>query len=465
MSSPTNRHRRVRRVLGAGGMISLGLLPALGVTRPQPAAAEGSFSGIAAADGVQVGVTSKGFLLVEGGSAGLPSAQAVLDSLGQSTAYAAFPYPTEAALIVPGLAASAGGPELPRYPLIAQSSHPTTPSATVEKGPVHLQAESAERSSKTQAVAAAANAADGTTVGRTESDAGVAADLAGPVTSTAASTVEAFSAAGGTLRVGRVHSAATVARGPGEDPKVTSSLEVAQVTVAGQTVSFGEGGLVFPGGPAAAAPANPLAAALADAGVTVRYLAPVRTPDGAGIVSAGIEVRVTRQVTETGPTTASYVLGRSFAYVGAVTAPAVPDAGGLTDSGDLGPGPGGSAPAAPAPPLPGRVGPATAAQVPAGLGAGLSSSAGVSGSGTSGLSGSSGFSGSSTAGDTAGSPSDSFGAASGAPSAESLLAAPATNGRVVSGFDVGGSYLAIVLAALAIAGGSQLLRILGVRLA
>jgi len=488
--SSTRRHpaRRAVRAIGAWGMVGLGLLPALGASRPRPAAADGSFSGIAAADGVQIGVTSKGFLIVEGGAAGLPSSQAAVDSLGQSVAYAAFPYPTDAALTVPGLIASAGGPALPRYPLIAQSSQPTTPSATVDAGPAHLQADSAERSSHGQAIAPQGGAPDGTAIGRTATDAFVVADPAGPVTSTAASTVEAFSAAAGTLRVGRVHSEATVVRGPGGEPKVTSGLEVAQVTVAGQTVGFGEGGLVFPGGPAAA-PANPLAAALADAGVTVQYLAPVRTPDGAGIVSAGIEVRIVRQVTGTGPTTVSYVLGRSFAYVGAVTAPAVHDAGSgaVGEPGDGGVAPGAassgnSAVASPAAPLPVPVGPVSAGLVASGPGSssglgsssarlgsssGFGSSSSVSGPSSGNGSGSdpSASSGGSLSGEVAGSPSGSSAADAGLSFHHQSAAVPAVHNRSAYGFDVGGSYLVIVLAALATAGGAQLLRILGVKLA
>lgn len=451
---------RIVRTLGACGMVGLGLLPALGASRPRPAAAEGSFSGVSAADGVQAAVTSRGFLIVEGGAAGLPSAQAAVDSLGQSVAYAAFPYPTDAALTVPGLVASAGGPALPRYPLIAQSSHPVTPSAAVEAGPVHLRAESTERSSRGQAEASPAGAKDGTAIGRTATDAGVVANPAGPVTSTGESTVEAFSTAGGTLRIGRVHSEATVVRAPGDEPRVTSHLEVAQVTVAGQTVGFGDGGLGVPGGPQGAL-ANPLAAALADAGITVRYLAPVHTPDGGGVVSAGIEVQVTRQVTGTGPTTVSYVLGRSFAHVGAVTAPAVPDAGSVAGSGDEGV-PSGAASAGRSAGA-GAGSPAVSGSPLAGSGSSPAWSSGSPPTEGSESSGASSVPGGSHSGTGGAAPTGSTDA--GSPSGPSLVAAPAADDRHVGGFEVGGSYLLLVLAALATAGGAQLLRILGVNLA
>jgi hypothetical protein len=453
----TNRFHRTLRMAGAAALVGVGMVPAVVAVRPGPAVAGGSFSGLAAADGVQVAMSSKGFLVVDGGSAGQPSAQAVVDSLGTSVAYAASPHPTDAALTGPGLAASMGAPALPAYPFIAQSSHPTTPKATVEQGPVRLTAESAERSSTGRAGTVPASRDDGTAFGRSEADADVVADPAGPVASTAVSTVEAFSAADGVLRIGRVRSEATVVRDPDGEPKRHSTLDVAQVTVAGQSVGFGEGGLVFPGGPAAV-PRNPVADTLAGAGVTVRYLAPSATPDGAGIVSAGVEVQVTREVTGSAPTTVSYVLGRSFAYVGEVTAPdALPDTGTLIDS-DAGASDGASAVAGDAAALraPGPATTAAASLLPAAFSDELSGSS----FGSSALSGDSpaaAGSGSFGASDPAGSPA-------GPDSGPSLEAAPATSAHPAPLFDAGGSYLVIVLAALALAGGAQLLRILGVKL-
>jgi hypothetical protein len=210
---------------------------------------------------------------------------------------------------------------------------------------------------------------------------------------------------------------------------------------------------VFPGGPAAV-PQNPLADTLAGAGVTVRYLAPSATPDGAGIVSAGVEVQVTRQVTGSAPTTVSYVLGRSFAYVGEVTAPdALPDTGTLIDS-DAGASDGAGAVAAL--PAPGPATTAAASLLPAAFSDELSGSS----FGSSALPGDSpaaAGSGSLGASDPAGSPA-------GPDSGPSLVAAPATSAHPAPLFDAGGSYLVIVLAALALAGGAQLLRILGVKL-
>jgi hypothetical protein len=454
------RLHRAWRMVGAATLLGVGVVPAVVAVRPKPAVAGGSFSALAAADGVQVAMTSKGFLIVDGGSAGQPSAQAVVDSLGTSVAYAASPYPTDAALTFPGLAVSLGAPALPAYPLIAQSSHPTAPKATVEQGPVHLTAESAERSSRGRAGTVPAGGGDGGTgFGRSEADAGVVADPTGPVTSTAVSTVEAFSAGDGALRIGRVRSEATVVRDPDGEPKRHSALEVAQVTVAGQTVGFGEGGVVFPGGPAAV-PQNPLAEALAGAGVTVRYLAPSATPDGGGIVSAGIEVQVTRQVTGSAPTTVSYVLGRSFAYVGDVTAPdALPDVGDLVDSDAAtsdGTGPADGDAVATAAPQSGRGEAAAASLLPAAFGEPPSGS----------WSGLPALSGNSPAGANSGSfgASDPAGPPAGPDSGPSLEAAPAASRRPAPLFDVGGSYLVIVLAALALAGGAQFLRIMGVKL-
>src|SRR5438445_6738615 len=95
-------------VLGAGG-----------IALPRHASAESSFNGVAGADGVRLTVFNATAPVaqtpVDGGG---PTAQASLDSLGSSKAFASYPYPGDILIAVPGLLAGLTGlPAPPGYPL------------------------------------------------------------------------------------------------------------------------------------------------------------------------------------------------------------------------------------------------------------------------------------------------------------------------------------------------------------
>ena len=119
----------------------------------RPAAGEGRFSGtfsaLAAADGVRVtlfqpGVTLTKTLVDLGG----PAAQAALNSLGESRAFASFPYPGDTAVAAPGLLRGAGNIPAPAYPLYVASDNPAVPRQEAGDGPYALRAESTDSASK-----------------------------------------------------------------------------------------------------------------------------------------------------------------------------------------------------------------------------------------------------------------------------------------------------------------------------
>src|SRR5204863_7556828 len=135
--------------VGAAGVVAAGL------TGAGTAGADAiRFSASATADGGRLAFVVPGASvsdqIIDGGG---PVAQADLDSLGSSRAFASTPYPGELGVIGPGIVASLiNAPQPPPYPFIAQSRHPSTPEQHVEYGQFfRLQARSEETSSSATA--------------------------------------------------------------------------------------------------------------------------------------------------------------------------------------------------------------------------------------------------------------------------------------------------------------------------
>lgn len=402
---PPVRRRAVAAVLvGLTGTV-------LAVTGANPAVAQAcsSFAAVAAADGARIAAASPGFALVERTETGAPAAQAAVDSAGSSRAFAGYPYPGEEVLSVLPLI---GAPRS-SYPSFAESSYPQDPDGSVEAPAVTLSARSDERASSATGRSGMA-ADDGSSGGVVSSTADAACADDGTVTAAAESLAEALTFGDGVLRIGRVRSMARVTIGSDGTPVVESSLDVGQVTVAGQTVGFGEGGLEF-GDSAAPVPANPLADALNEAGLDVSYVAATTQPDGSGVVAPALRVELRREAVGTGATVVTYTFGRATASARAaadalVTAaiPTLPAAAPTSPA----PRPAGSAPALSLPP-----------SAPAGAPA-----------------------------------ADARGARI-VPPVEDVVASPS---GAVTGFSSWSIYLVIVLSAMTLLGGSKLLRIMGV---
>jgi hypothetical protein len=270
-----------------------------------------SFSTVAASQGAQIEVAETG-ALVGSASADTPAAQAAADSQGVSNAYASEPYPGSDPLSVLTLVQTVTQLPLPAYPALAQTSYPTKPEASVAAPGLSLKALSKETSSTASATSGGGDAANGG-AGLLAATASAGCGADGTVTALAESDDQAFSVAAGLLRIGRVHSLGRAVVGANGVPKLDSELEVAQMTVAGQSVELTPDGLTNGGSSTALPPTASLSQTLAGAGITITYLAPTRDADGHGIVSAGVAITMARQAQGSRPTTATYVLGQSYA--------------------------------------------------------------------------------------------------------------------------------------------------------
>ncbi|MHB8463523.1 MAG: hypothetical protein ACYDH6_18625 [Acidimicrobiales bacterium] len=301
--------RGSRAVLSAGVVVvaGFGFFAFVGPSAAAVGDACASFGAVAASLGARTAVDNTGEL-VNGVTADIPTAQAAADSQSVSSTYAAAPYPGSDVLSVFSLA----GLPTSTYPPMAQTSYPTHPDASVTAPGVSLKGHSQETSSNASATSGAATG-PGEGAGLMVATANAGCATHGTVKALAESDDQAVGFAGGLLRIGRVHSLAQVVVGANGVPRLDSKLEVAQMTVAGQTVELSPAGLSIGGSSTALPPSASLSQVLADAGVTVTYLAPTRDADGNGIVSAGVAITMARQAQATQPTTVSYVLGQSYA--------------------------------------------------------------------------------------------------------------------------------------------------------
>ena len=283
-----------------------------------------TFTVTASADGVRKTVDVPGAPLTSTVSdAGSPTAQVVVNGLGESRGFAAMPYPGELVVSGPSLIFPLIGlPTPPDYPLMASSEYPARPTSTVARGEVRLRADSAERSSQADASANGGSGADGAGRLRAKAD-GVVDDTRHEVTGTARSTAESATF-GGVFRIGRVDASATVRRGPTGPPTMSSTFVADGVTVAGLTVGVTPEGLVLPGALAPVPDTSGRNAVLDNAGMSVQYLAPERTDDG--IVSAGLAVTVRTPTPSGQDARTTYTFGRARAAVSVSAAePTIPD--------------------------------------------------------------------------------------------------------------------------------------------
>ena len=342
MAGTAGRHARLsvtrtrRGALGGLGVALVALVPA------PPSGAGGDYQATASADGIRVGVAVRRFLVVEQiADVGGPSAQAHVDSLGNSHAWSAYPFPGDLVIAVPGTVAGFGPPglpTLPAYPLYASATYPTRPSSEVGGSGYTLRANAEERVAAAEAQAGAAT--DQVRIGVTRSAATARRSTDSAVEAAAESTVDAFTV-GDVLRIGRVASRAGASVRPGGAVTRDSETTIADVTIAGQAVVIGQRGITTPGGQISLPDDSPVRRALTDAGVTVRYLAPEDT--AGGVIAAGVEVSLIREVSGVGEAVVTYVLGRASAAAEAAGEPVVPPLDGTVPVGPEPPGPDGGA--------------------------------------------------------------------------------------------------------------------------
>ena len=288
-------------VLLAGLVLGpLGLSPAQGAE-----GFAGTFGAVASADAVRVTwivphAPASDTVLDFGG----PSAQATLDSIGGSQAFASFPYPGENAVTAPALIAGASGGQinLPSYPFWVGSTYPVTPKAESGSGPYMIKAESTDTSSASSA-SAGLDSNGQAALGLAKSQ---ASTVAAPdaVTSQASTEVTAFAV--GPLKIGQVVSTAKAVFSGGTVTR-DATTRVSGAMVGETPVAFTEKGLVVGSSPVPADP-KPIVDALAAAKIGVEFMP--RQDTETGVVAPTIRVT---QRDEAGQSI-TYVLGRTSAF-------------------------------------------------------------------------------------------------------------------------------------------------------
>lgn len=338
-----------RKGLPVRGAIAVGMLAgALGIGMTgQPALADGVYNATAASSGVLVMVSSPAIPVVTTPvDLTLPSAQSQVSSLDGDSAFAAYPYPgsDDAALpgTVTGLVASLlpfPVPSLPDIPTIQSAACPQTPSADVDGKVFRLLANCDDMSAQATAssgqpptaLASALPSVSGFYAAATASS--KIDPKTGTATATAHSEVTALSVGGGLLKIGPISSTATVSRTPGGTPQRSSSLELGQISIAGQTVELGPSGLSVAGIPVTIPgvppPATLLNKLLNSHGIKIKLLSAQKNKDG--VVAPGLEIDAAEKDPQNGePIDISLVLGEATASVSTVGAGTTTPSTGVT---------------------------------------------------------------------------------------------------------------------------------------
>ncbi len=215
--------------------------------------------------------------------AGVSAAQAQIDSLGTTRAFASSPYPSESVVLLPGLIAGITGGQtsalIPPYPLIAATNE-TTPADHRELGPLVLDAQSTAGNSR-------GSVTDGVTraVARTTAD-------DSRVVARAETTISSLQLTS-VLSLDGIHTVAEATRTAGGDIDLSSSFEVAAITVLGQRIALTPStlsllGTDVPVGLDLSSVLGQLLTALAAQGTTIELLPAVETADG--ITAAGLRI-------------------------------------------------------------------------------------------------------------------------------------------------------------------------------
>lgn len=312
----TSSARRWGRVLSA-----LGVLVAILVVPGQSEAAS-TFSASAGGEIVRASLRLVPPLLQEELlDPGAVAAQASLTSFGESTAFSSHPYPGSVPVALPGLvdgllaSTPAVPPELtailnvPEYPLIAASSYPSTPSSTINLGPLSMEAQSRARESS-------ATTSDGVN----RSQARITADEASDVVTAEATVTVGSIDLGPLVQLAGIRSSATVSQGADGELERATDFSVASLSVLGTPLRVTPDGIELAGinlpldlG-AVLDPVQALLSALEGQGTSIRFLDETETEEG--VISAGLVVESTFDTGINGIiATVSLTFGRTFASV------------------------------------------------------------------------------------------------------------------------------------------------------
>lgn len=292
---------RCRRVSVGRLTAAIGLLAGLAAWAPASQAQTGDFSGdgtasptfagMAAAGGVRMTLTVPGApgtdTALDGGG---PTAQVVVDSIGSSTGYAAFPDPGQFIVSLPALAVGllaggAGGlpptqlPSPPNYPFFVQSDATNDPEVSVGAGPYALSATSEPGSSQAQATAGVRDGLFGNAA-LAMSTASVSPKLTTQGTSVVAKAVADLQGLTvGPLTIGQVKSTAIQTLDSTGTVTPSTDLSITGVRIGGVPVELTPKGVVA-GGPVQPVPLNDsVNGLLKSSGITVQFVAAQQHPD------------------------------------------------------------------------------------------------------------------------------------------------------------------------------------------
>ncbi|MGH9037393.1 MAG: hypothetical protein ACRD0O_16675 [Acidimicrobiia bacterium] len=253
------------------------------------------------------------------------TAQSLVDSVGQSTAYAAAPYPGEIMVGLPdngkGVVSGLGGPHevIPTYPFFVQSEHPIKPHAVQDQSGNRLVADSDQYSSSSDARSGLITGDLFAALQAQASSSAVVDSTTGKITATADSRLDALKITDA-LQIGKSTAHAQMVQEPGQPPVKESSFTIGSIVVGGVEMSYSDQGFKMgdqttapPGDPA------PLFEALKGAGITVEILP--ATGSESSIESAGMKIT---QVQEFGGFTqrVSIILGRVRTAISGSATPA-----------------------------------------------------------------------------------------------------------------------------------------------
>lgn len=330
-----------RRILPAIGVAALLLATLPGAGGAQEASSlPSSYSGTASAVAARISLTFKGFPItdvpVDGGG---PTAQAVLDSLGSTNGYAAFPDPGSFLVGLPGLAVGllntgAAGlpsirlPSIPAYPL-AISTDGTNADQSLGSGPYELTSSSTPERSEATATAGLATPLGAVALLRSE--ASVKPD-GSTIVAKAATTLEGLTI--GPLSVGKIVSTATYKLDSSGTATPATDLRVSSIKVGGIAVDLTGDGIVAAGNNVPLSVGGVLSKLLAGAGITVKLLGAQSFPNK--VVAPAVQITIPYSAGSTPLPLLGPVSGNLTLTLGAATA----ELSGTASSADVGGGTG-----------------------------------------------------------------------------------------------------------------------------
>lgn len=246
---------------------------------------------------------------------GGPTAQAYLDSLGNSQAYAAAPDPGTLVGGLPALGAgvlSGDGINLPfpipAYPLSVTTDSATQPQASEGQGPYKLRARSGNSSSDAQTTVGGSTSAGD--FGYMSAAASVVNGQDGPV-SQATSDLESITV--GPLYIGHIQSTASMSVGYGGQPTAKASTIVEGAAVDGIGVNLSDAGI---GITSAAVPVTippAVETVLRSAGITVKTFSGAKS--STGIVAPVVQITQSVTLPQIGAGTVTYTVGGTSAQL------------------------------------------------------------------------------------------------------------------------------------------------------